>query len=92
MKGLTAHDAAAVAKILKSNTSVTEVDLRVNKKIRDEGAKALAEALKVNATVKRLDIGGCGIGEQGDQLLRDAVADRQGFELYFLIDEDFCQF
>ena len=109
-KGLTAHDATVVAEILKSNTSVTKVDLWGNKEIGDEGAKALAEARKVNATVKKLELDGCGIGddgaaalaealrsntsltllylygndgigEQGKQLLRDAVAGREGFEL-----------
>ena len=115
-EGLTALDAAAVAEILKSNTSVTEVNLNGNKEIGDEGAKALAEALKVNTTVKTLWLDDCGIGddgaaalaealrsntslttlglyfvydyindsigEQGKQLLRDAVAGRQGFQLY----------
>ena len=81
-----------------------------NKEIGDEGAKALAEALKVNTTVKELHLNECGIGddgaaalaealccntsltkliiilnnaigEQGTQLLRDAGADRQGFNL-----------
>ena len=110
IKGLTDHDAAAVAEILKSNTSVTKVILYLNEEIGDEGAKALAEALKVNATVKELILYKCGIGddgaaalaealrsntsltqlnlnlndgigEQGKQLLRDAVAGRQGFDL-----------
>ena len=110
-RGLTAHDATVVAEILKSNTSVISVDLRCNKEIGDEGAKALGEALKVNATVKNLALGSCGIGdvgaaalgealrsntsltrldlwntvgmgEQGKQLLRDAVAGRQGFSLF----------
>ena len=53
-KGLTAHDATVVAEILKSKTSVTSVDLGWNTEIGDEGAKALAEALKVNATVEKL--------------------------------------
>ena len=44
-KGLTAHDATVVAEILKSNTSVTYVNLNHNKEIGDEGAKALAAAL-----------------------------------------------
>ena len=113
-KGLTAHDATVVAEILKSNTSVTEVDLKGNKEIGDEGAKALAEALKVNATVKTLWLNDCGIGDdgaaalaealrsnttlaelhleqgndiskQGKQLLRDAVAGRQGFMGFWLL-------
>ena len=109
-KGLTAHDATAVAEILKSNTSMTSVSLNFNTEIGDEGTKALAEALKVNAMVKQLNLVDCGIGadgaaalaealrsntslrrldlydndgigEQGKQLLRDAVAGREGFEL-----------
>ena len=108
--GLTDHDATVVAEILKSNTSVTYVRLERNKEIGDEGAKALAEALKVNATVEELSLWKCGIGddgaaalaealrantsltklnlmcndgigEQGKQLLRNAVAGRQGFDL-----------
>lgn len=47
-KNLTAHDATVVAEILKSNTSLAKVNLGGNEKIGDEGAKALAEALKVN--------------------------------------------
>ena len=114
-KGLTPHDVAVVAEILESNTSVRKVFLGSNEAIGDEGAKALAEALKENATVERLNLSDCGIGadgaaalaealrsntsltqldleyacwldgngvgEQGKQLLRDAVAGRQGFKL-----------
>jgi len=109
-KGMTAHDATVVAEILKSNTSVTMVNLEGNEEIGDEGAKALAESLKVNATVKELDLDFCGIGddgaaalaealrsnttlthldlevnrgigEQGKQLLRDAVASREGLSM-----------
>ena len=72
-KGLTAHDATVVAEILKSNTSVTTVNLHGNKEIGDEGAKALAEALKVNATVKKLCLGGCGIGDDGAAALAEAL-------------------
>ena len=64
-KGLTAHDATVVAEILKSNTSVMEVDLHWNTEIGDEGAKAFAEALKVNATLKELILYDCGIGGVG---------------------------
>jgi len=71
-KDLTDHDAAAVAEILKSNTSVTRVILTDNKEIGDEGAKALAEALKVNATVTELHIGGCGFRNAGAAALVEA--------------------
>jgi len=111
-RGLTAHDATVVAEILKSKTSVRKVTLWGNPEIGDEGAKALAEALMVNTTVKELLLSTCGIGddgaaalagalrsntslktlylqsldnngisEQGKQLLRDAVAGREGFHL-----------
>ena len=72
-KDLTAHDATVVAEILKSNTSVTEVDLEFNYEIGDEGAKALAEALKVNKTVETLLLGGCGIGDDGVAALAEAL-------------------
>ena len=72
-KGLTAHDATVVAEILKSNTSVTVVVLVGNKEIGDEGAKALAEALKVNATVEVLHLNGCGIGDDGAAAIAEAL-------------------
>jgi len=71
-KGLTQHDAAVVAEILKSNTSVTGVTLQFNK-IGDEGAKALAEALKVNTTLKELYLMQCGIGDAGAAALAEAL-------------------
>jgi len=79
-KGLTAHDATAVAEILRSNTSVTRVDLRFNKEIGDEGAKALAAALKVNATVEMLWLEDCGIGDDGAAALAEAL--RSNTSLY----------
>ena len=72
-KGLTAHDATVVAEILKSNTSVTKVNLYGNKEIGDEGAKALAEALKVNTTVKELFLQLCGIGDDGAAAFAEAL-------------------
>ena len=72
-KGLTAHDATVVAESLKSNTSVTAVNLHSNKEIGDEGAKALAEALKVNATVEKLHLEDCGIGDDGAAAIAEAL-------------------
>ena len=72
-KGLTAHDAAVVAEILKSNTTVTRVDLDDNTMIRDKGAKALAEALKVNTTVEQLYLYKCGIYHDGAAALTEAL-------------------
>ena len=81
-KDLTAHDAALVAEILKSNTSVTHVDLLGNEKIGDEGVKALAEALKVNETLKELSLEFCGIGDDGAAALAEAL--RSNTSLNFL--------
>jgi len=72
-KGLTAYDATVVAEILKSNTSVTIIHLYGNKEIGDEGAKALAAALKVNKTVKELYLEQCGIGDDGAAALAEAL-------------------
>ena len=44
-------------------------------------AAALAEALGSNTSLTQLSLISNGIGEQGKQLLRDAVGDREGFEL-----------
>ena len=50
--------------------------------IGDAGAAALAEALRSNTSLTKLVLmGNDGIGEQGKQLLRDAVAGREGFDL-----------
>ncbi len=78
-KGLTAHDATVVAEILKSNTSVTLVNLSGNEEIGDEGAKALAEALKVNATVEKLFLDGCGIGDDGAAAFAEALRSNTSF-------------
>ena len=83
-KGLTAHDATVVAEILKSNTSVTTVYLYGIKEIGDEGAKALAEALKVNATVEKLDLDGCGIGDDGAAAIAEALRSNTSLEQLWL--------
>ena len=51
--------------------------------IGDDGAAALAEALRSNTSLTRLYLQRQrnGIGEQAKQLLRDAVAGRQGLYL-----------
>ena len=47
-----------------------------------EAGKAIASALNVNAVLKKIDMrANFGLGEDAKQLLRDAVAGRDGFEL-----------
>ena len=52
-----------------------------NNSIGPEGAKAIAEALKVNPVLTKLDLRVNNLGEAGKQAVRDAVKDRSGFEL-----------
>ena len=71
---LTNHDAAVVVPlILKSNRSVTTVYLSGTMEIGDEEAKAFAEALKVNKTLKELHLAHCGIGVDGTAALAEAL-------------------
>ena len=73
-----------MAEILKTNTSVTEVYLGLNLEIGDEGAKALAEALKVNATVKKLELRSCGIGDDGAAALAEALRSNTSLTTLYL--------
>ena len=66
--------------------SLTTLKLYSNS-IGHEGAKALAEALRVNHTLVKLDLisygisGNYNIGDAGKEALREAVKGRAGFEL-----------
>ena len=46
-----------------------------------EGAKAIAEALKVTAVLTKLNLEYNDMGDAGKKAVRDAVKDRSGFEL-----------
>ena len=47
-----------------------------------EGAKAIAEALKVTAVLTELWLGSNNMGAAGEKAVRDAVKDQSGFELH----------
>ena len=49
--------------------------------IGDDGAKAIAEALKVNPVLTKLDLRYNNMGDAGGKVVREAVKDRSGFEL-----------
>ena len=55
-----------------------------NYNIGVDGAKAIAEALKVNPVLTKLNLGWNNLGEAGEKAVREAVKDRSGFvlELY----------
>jgi hypothetical protein len=59
---------------------LTELRLFHNN-IGDNGAKAIAKALKVNAVLTKLDIRINRMGDAGEKAVRDAVKDRSGFVL-----------
>jgi hypothetical protein len=60
---------------------VTELELGGNE-IGDDGAKATAEALKVNAVLTKLNLQyNSNMREAGKKAVRDAVKDRSGFVL-----------
>ena len=42
---------------------------------------AIGEALKVNGALKMLDAQYNNLGDEGEKVLRDAVGEREGFEL-----------
>ena len=52
-----------------------------NNNIGSNGAKAIAEALKVNPVLTKLNLEVNNLGEAGEKAVRDAVKDRSGFEL-----------
>ena len=63
------------------NRVVTKLWLNHNN-IGPEGAIAIAEALKVNAVLTKLNLEyNSNMGEAGKTAVRDAVKDRSGFEL-----------
>ena len=73
----------AIAEALNSGTAVLKtLDLRHNN-LGAEGSKAITEALKSGmAVLKKCDLRyNSSMGESGRRMLRDAVKDREGFEL-----------
>src|ERR1700756_5333569 len=69
----TAPDPALVKKYIKELDGRTDVDLR-NKKIGNKGAEALAEALILNKTLRRLNLNFNQIGEAGFAALAEALS------------------
>ena len=65
------------------NRVLTElsVSLGGNEMFGDEGAKAIAEALKVNSVLTKLYLCNNNLGRAGEKAVRDAVKDRSGFVL-----------
>jgi Ran GTPase-activating protein (RanGAP) involved in mRNA processing and transport len=58
---------------LKMNASVTSINLIGYTTISDEGASAIADALKANTSVTNIYLGGNEIGNEGALTLADAL-------------------
>jgi len=71
----------ALAEALKTNTSVTSINLGFNS-IGAEGMKALAEALKTNTSVTSIDLRCNSIGAEGMKALKQVIKEKKkmGFE------------
>merc|ERR1712137_628623 len=72
--------ATAIAKALEVNRVLTNLQLGLNK-IRSSGASAIAKALKVNAVLTKLDLRNNDLNGDSKQLLRNAVGNRENFDL-----------
>ena len=59
---------------------LTDLNLMLNC-IGDDGARAIAEALKVNPVLTKLYLNNNNLGDAGEKAVREAVKDRSGFEL-----------
>ena len=59
---------------------IWQVNLASNN-IGSEGAKPLADALRINASVSHLDARYNDLGDEGKAILREAVKEKPGFEL-----------
>ena len=69
-----------IASLVTGNKVLTNLVL-LNNNIGDEGAAALASALRVNAVLTKLVLWDKNLGEEGKGVIRDAVSGRVGFEL-----------
>jgi hypothetical protein len=75
---------AAIAEVLKLNTSLQRLKLKWNR-IGDSGAAAIAEALKLNTSLQRLNLDGNEIGDSGATAIAEALtlnASLQELSLY----------
>jgi len=72
-KGLTAGDCKVVAHLIAAKLPVLTTLILWKNNIRDEGAKAIAEALKVNTVLTVLYLGENNIGDDGAKAIAEAL-------------------
>jgi len=71
----------AIADALRVTASLTTLDLSFNK-LGPEGGKALAPAIAGSASLKQLVLFDNNLGDEGEAAIREAVKDKEGFELF----------
>ncbi|MDG1436730.1 MAG: hypothetical protein P8P83_02965 [Rickettsiaceae bacterium] len=86
-KGISTEGAALLAEALKTNNTLTYLDLRVNR-IGAEGAALLAEALKTNTTLKILKLALNNIGTEGAETLKEALQENSTLTKLELYDNN----
>ncbi|KAF9962085.1 hypothetical protein BGZ72_010691 [Mortierella alpina] len=71
-QSVTEKEITALAEVLKTNTTLTTLDLQSNS-VGDIGAQALSEALQTNSTLTTLALNNNNIGDNGAQALAYAL-------------------
>ena len=72
-QGISAELVEHLAKVLKSNSSLKEIYLSNNNHIGDKGWKYLAEALKVNNSLEKIELNDFGIKTEGAKCLVEVL-------------------
>ena len=70
---ITDHSGPAVTEMLQKNKSLQTLDLQFNDPLSDCGALYIAEGLRHNAVLSKLDLDGCGITTMGAKALAQAL-------------------
>jgi hypothetical protein len=87
--GLRSEDVVSLSRALETNTSVEQLHLTNNTSIGDEGARALADLLRNNSTIKVLCLLRCGILSDGAVNLGQVISENTSLEILNLSGNKF---
>lgn len=82
--GLGAAGGVALGRALERGGALTELDASANREFGDEGAAAVARALRTNRTLTALFLSSCGVGPAGGRAIGEALATARGTALLVL--------
>ena len=71
---ITEESGPALTEMLQRNKTLRELNLPFNKAISDNAASFIIEGLKKNTTLKTLELGFCGITDEGIHLIRSSTS------------------